>query len=165
MPPRVRKAALCVHVICSVGLIGAVCVFLALAITGLASEDVNILRAVYPAMDMATWAMIVPLCLGSLASGIVQSLGTEWGLLRHYWVVIKLLLSLFATIVLLLQTEAIGYVATMASREAFSATDLLAARTSLAAHATGGLVVLLTAVVLSIFKPRGITSYGATKRP
>jgi len=37
--------------------------------------------------------------LAALATGLVQSLGTEWGLLRYYWVLGKLFLTIFATIV------------------------------------------------------------------
>ena len=35
-------------------------------------------------------------------SGLVQSLGTEWGLFRYYWIVAKLSLTVVATMVLML---------------------------------------------------------------
>ena len=47
----------------------------------------------------------------SEALQLVQSLGTSWGLLRHYWVVIKLLITVFATILLLVHMQPVGHLA------------------------------------------------------
>jgi hypothetical protein len=44
----------------------------------------------------------VPLAFGSLVTGIVQSLGTPWGLIRHYWVALKLVITAFSTVILLI---------------------------------------------------------------
>jgi hypothetical protein len=97
-------------------------------------------------------------------TGLVQSLGTTWGLFRHYWVLAKLLLNALVTIVLLLQMEGISYVAAAAAETALSDTDLLGLRRSIVTHAAGGLLVLLVPVALSIYKPRGMTRYGWRKR-
>ena len=110
------------------------------------------------------WFVIVPLVAGSLLTGLVQSLGTTWGLFRHYWVVAKLLLTVLVTIVLLLQMEAISYLARVATETALSDTDFLGLRRSLVIHAAGGLLVLLVPVTLSIYKPRGMTRYGWRKQ-
>lgn len=85
MTPALRKLALTAHVVCAVGWIGAVAAFLALALAGLVSADAQAARAMYLAMDLTGWYVIVPLCLASLATGLVQALGTPWGLVRHYW--------------------------------------------------------------------------------
>src|SRR6266481_1345223 len=103
MAPRLRKFALTAHIASSVGLLGAIAGFLALAVAGLISQHAQMVRAAYPAMELTAWCVIVPLAFASLLTGIVQSLGTAWGLFRHYWVLAKLLLTTFATIVLLLQ--------------------------------------------------------------
>lgn len=58
---------------------------MALAVSGLTSADVQTVRAAYLAMDLIGWFVIVPLSLASLLTGLVQSLGTRWGLFRHYW--------------------------------------------------------------------------------
>ena len=92
MTPGVRKLALTVHIMTSIGWFGAVAGFLALAVAGLTSQDAQVVRGAYLAMDLITWFVIVPFCLASLLTGIVQSLGTPWGLFRHYWVVAKLIL-------------------------------------------------------------------------
>ena len=102
MTPGLRKFALTTHVTSSVGWLGAVGAFLALAIAGLISQDAQIVRAAYLAMHLTTWFVIVPFCLAALLTGIVQSLGTMWGLFRHYWVLVKFVLTLGATLLLLL---------------------------------------------------------------
>ena len=164
MPPQLRKFALAGHIACSVGMLGAIACFLALAVAGLASQDIQMIRAAYLAMDLTAWFVIVPLAFASLLIGIVQSLGTAWGLFRHYWVVAKLLLTVFATIVLLLQMKSIGYMARMAAETNFSGGDLFQARLSLVVHAGAGLLVLLVPLALSVYKPRGRTRYGTRKQ-
>src|SRR6266704_1743054 len=115
MTPGLRKFALTVHVSSSVGFLGAVAGFLALAVAGLTSQNAQIVRAAYLAMDLTGWFVIVPLCLASLLTGLVQSLGTTWGLFRHYWVLAKLSLTAIATVVLLLKMKLISYVAGVAA--------------------------------------------------
>ena len=160
MTPSLRKCALTAHITSSVGLLGAAASFLALAIAGLASQNAQMIRAAYLAMELAAWFVIVPLAFASLLTGIVQSIGTTWGLFQHYWVLAKLLLSVFVTIVLLLQMKLIGYLANVAANSILTSADLIEARLSLVVHAAGGLLVLLVPVALSVYKPRGITPYG-----
>ncbi|MEP9389973.1 hypothetical protein [Mesorhizobium sp. KR9-304] len=164
MTPGLRKIALTVHVASSVGSLGAVAGFLALAVAGLTSKDLQIVHAAYPAMELTAWFVIVPLVLASLLTGIVQSLGTPWGLFRHYWVLAKLLLNILVTIVLLLQLELIGYLADVSPETILSSADLRGLRMSPVIHATGGLLVLLVPVALSLYKPRGLTRYGWRKQ-
>lgn len=108
--------------------------------------------------------MIVPLAFASLLTGLIQSLGTTWGLFRHYWVLVKLLLTVFATLVLLVKMELIGSAARLAAEEVLSRADLRAAGIQLVVHAGGGLLVLLVPMVLSVYKPRGMTQYGRRKQ-
>lgn len=163
MAPTLRKVALIAHIISSVGSLGAVAAFLALAIAGLSSEDDQVVRSIYVAMDVIARTVIVPLVFASLVTGLIQSLGTTWGLFRHYWVLAKLLLTIFTATVLMLQMDGIAYIADMAAEIAFSTTDLLGLRLSLVVHAAGGLVVLLVTTTLSVLKPRGLTRYGWRK--
>jgi len=164
MPPGVRKLALTTHVMSSVGWLGAVAAFLALAIAGLTSQDALLVRAAYLAMEAVAWFVIVPFSLAALATGLVQSLGTTWGLFRHYWVLLKLLLTLVAAVVLFLQLEPISYLADVAAVRALAPDDLRTARISLVVHAGGGLLVLLVPLTLSVYKPRGRTRYGQRRR-
>lgn len=160
MPPRLRKITLIAHIVSSVGSLGAVAGFLALAIAGLSSENDQVMRSVYIATELVARSVIVPLVFASLVTGLVQSLGTTWGLFRHYWVLAKLLLTIFTAVVLMLQMSGIAHVAAVAADPGFASTDVLGLRRSLVVHAAGGLVVLLVTTTLSVLKPRGLTRYG-----
>lgn len=161
---RLRKFVLTAHVATSVGTLGAVAVFLVLSVVGLASENVQLVRAVYAAMDLTARIVILPFIVASLAIGIVQSLSTPWGLFRHYWVLVKLLLTIFTIVVLLLQLEGISHMAGVAAERELSPDELLGLRRSLRFHAAGGLLVLLLTTILSVYKPRGVTRYGWRKQ-
>src|ERR671915_105942 len=115
MTPRLRKFVLTAHITFSVGWLGAVVAYLALAIAALTSRDIQMVRAAYLSMELIGWFIIVPFSLAALLTGLVQSLGTQWGLFRHYWILVKFLLTVTATIVLLLHMPTIGRVARMAS--------------------------------------------------
>lgn len=164
MKPRLRKLALTAHVTSSVGWLGGVVVFLALAIAGLADHDGQTLRSTYPAMALTGWVVLVPLSLASLVTGLAQSLGTTWGLLRHYWVLVKLLMNVVATVVLLLYMRSVDYLADLAARPTLSSGDVGVLQSpSPVLHAGAALVVLLVAVTLSVYKPRGLTGIGRRK--
>jgi hypothetical protein len=163
MTPGLRKLALTAHVTSSVGWLGAVVGFLALAVAGLISADPQIVRAAYLAMEPIGWFALVPLALASLLTGLIQSLGTTWGLFRHYWVLFKLLINLFATIVLLLYMQTLDDFARVAADTSFTA-DLSELRSpSPALHAGAALLLLLVATTLGVYKPRGLTPYGRRK--
>lgn len=160
MTPGLRKFALTMHVTSSVGWFGAVASFLALAIAGLASQDAQMVRAAYLAMESISWFVIVPFSLASLLTGLVQSLGTHWGLFRHYWILVKLLLTVLATIILLVHMQPISYMAGVVAETTLSSTDLSRLRIQLLADAAAALFVLLLVTTLSVYKPWGMTAYG-----
>jgi hypothetical protein len=102
------------------------------------------------------------MAIASLLTGIVQSLGTPWGLFRHYWVLFKLLITVFATIVLLIYMETFSLMAGVA---ADPSADLDVVRNaSPGLHAALALLLLLVATVLAVYKPRGMTAYGRRKQ-
>jgi hypothetical protein len=160
MTPRLQKLALTAHTTFSVGWLGAVVAYLPLAIAGLSSPDVQLVRTAYLAMVLIIGFVIVPCSLGALLTGLVQSLGTEWGLFRHYWILVKFLLAIGATIVLLLHLPAVSRMSAAAAEMTLSSADLHAQRIQLLVHAAGGLLVLLAATTLSVYKPWGMTRYG-----
>jgi len=162
LSPRVRKLMLAVHVVTSVGLLGAVAAFFALAIAGLTIGDAQIVRGIYVMLDLLAWLVIVPLAAAALLVGLIESLGTRWGLVRHYWIVAKLTVTIVAIAVLLLQLPNIAYVAAAAAIQPLHQGDLSEARMSFIIHSGGGLMVLLIPTLLSIYKPRGRTGYGKT---
>jgi putative copper export protein len=160
MTPSVRKFLLTAHLVSSLGWIGAVVAYLALVVAALTSEDAETVRAAFRAMEL-TYFVLVPLAVASLLTGVVQALGTTWGLFRHYWVLSKLLLTVVATTVLLLHMPAVNSLAEAAAET--DRTDLPGAGHELL-HAGVGLLVLLTTAILGVYKPRGMTRYGLRKQ-
>ena len=156
MTPRLRKAALTAHIVCSVGWLGAILPYLALAIAGLTSRDEQMARAVFLSMEVIGWFIIVPISLAALSSGLVQALGTQWGLFRHWWILAKFLLTVVAVAILLQHMLDVSRVARMARETVLTSADF---RPELI-HAAGGLPVLAVVSALSVFKPWGMTPYG-----
>ncbi|MFF5218411.1 DUF2269 domain-containing protein [Micromonospora sp. NPDC000442] len=151
------------HAVTSLGWLGAVVVFLVLALAALRGDDPLVMRAACLAMDLAVRFAIVPLAVASLLSGVVSSLVSPWGLVRHWWVLIKLAIVVVATAVLIMQVEPVAALAdaTVASPPTADGMQWREAVVSLVVHAVGGLVILLTATVLAIYKPRGATGFAA----
>ncbi|HZR36119.1 MAG TPA: hypothetical protein VFA75_12125 [Nevskia sp.] len=164
LPPLLRKLALTVHVTASIGWIGAVAAFLALAVAGLASHDAQLVRAAYLAMALTTWWVIVPLAGASLLSGVVSSLGTRWGLFRYWWVLVKLVLTVFATAVLMVHTRPIDLLADAAADTAVFGADLHSAQLQMVIASGATLLLLLVLTALSVYKPQGVTRYGWRKQ-
>jgi len=161
MTPGLRKFALTAHVTSSVGWLGAVVAYLALAVAALIIQDGQTVRAAWIAMELTGWFVIVPLALASLLIGLVNALGTPWGLFRHYWVLVKFLLTVFATIILLLHMPTVSYLAGVAAET--DRANVFGLRGELI-HAGGGLLVLLVTTTLAVYKPRGMTRYGWRKQ-
>jgi hypothetical protein len=174
MKPRLRKLGVTAHVTFSVGWLGADAGFLALAIAGLISQDAQMVRAAYLAMDVIGWFVIVPFSFGALLTGLVLALGTPWGLFRHYWILAKFLLTIVAIVVLLVHTNAMREAASRVSGvagETFSGLRAHLAASGAGGHlgdvqmqlavaAGAGLLVLLTTTTLGVYKPWGKTPYG-----
>lgn len=164
MSPPLRRFALTAHITSSVGWMGAVACFLALAIAGLTSQQPERVQAAYLAMEMVCWAVIVPLSLLSPATGIAQSLWTPWGLFKHYWVAVKLVVSLPCTAILLLHMLPIAKLAAAAFQGALAADAMHDLRVQLIADSAVAIVALLFTTALAIYKPGGLTSK-AESRP
>lgn len=160
LSPNMRKFLLTAHVATSAGLLGSIASFLVLSIAGITTENIAVVRSVYPAMQLIAQFVIVPLAFCSLLTGVVQALGTPWGLFRHYWVLIKLLITVFATVILLIKMRLVEAAASMAVGVTLPDAALHAAGMQLTVHAAAGLLVLLIPMVLSTYKPKGLTKYG-----
>jgi hypothetical protein len=159
MSPPLRKFVLTAHIGFSVGWLGAAAAYLALDWTVATSRDVQTLRSAWIAMGSIASQVIFPLALLSLLTGLVVSLGTKWGLFRHWWVLISLLLTLFAVVVLLSESGHISRTAAIAADPATSAEAILTLPNTLP-HSIGGIVVLLVIQTMNVYKPRGLTAYG-----
>lgn len=159
-----RKLVRTAHVIVTVGWLGAVASFFVLSIVGLTGQDVQVVRAVYIAMGLITWYIILPLSfIPLLITGPLLSLGTPWGLFRHYWILAKLLINVLSTLILLVHLQPISYLSRIATEGTLSsANDPVQIQMVVASGAA--LVALLVATGLAVYKPRGMTAYGWRKQ-
>ncbi|MGJ6964356.1 hypothetical protein ACSDR0_20825 [Streptosporangium sp. G11] len=164
MPPPVRKAVLTLHVAISVGWLGLDLGLLTLGITALTTGDPELLRASYLAMDVFADTLIVPVSLGALLTGALLCLGTSWGFVRYYWVLIKLVTTLAAATASVLALRShIETAATKVSKtlpaEPFSL-GLGGVDRVLVVAPSVALALYALNVALSVFKPFGRTPYG-----
>lgn len=160
LSPGWRKLLLVLHVLSTLGWIGAAATFLALAVFGLNGEDPAVARSTYVSLDIIARTTIVPLAFFSILTGLIQGLGTKWRLFRHYWVAAKLVITTLAAVVLLSVIEPLRHMADIARDPALDLETIDADRRALVTHAAGGIVTLLVPTVLSIYKPSGLTPYG-----
>jgi hypothetical protein len=157
MPPGLRRAALAVHIVSSVGWIGAAAGYLVLGVVAGVSEEALTIRAAWIGMELIGWLAVVPLGCLALLTGLVMSLGTPWGLVRHYWVLIAFVLTVLSLIVLILHMPTVTAGANLAHTINDRAVAELGGDVL---HPALGLVILVVVAVLNVYKPRGVTPYG-----
>jgi len=163
MPPLLRKFVLTAHITFAVGWLGAVAGFLALAIFGLKSQDAPIMNSAYLGMDLIARFVILPLSFAPLVTGPILSLGTPWGLFRHYWILAKLVITVLSTIILLIHMKPISHLSHLTMDEALAGADPNL-RIQMVAASGAALVALILATALAVYKPRGMTAYGWRKQ-
>lgn len=153
--PGLRKLALTLHIAVSVAFPGAVACFFALALAALGA-DTEAAHAAYLAMQWMTSLVIMPLCFAALISGLVSSLGTPWGLVRYWWIIVKLLVTAFSTIALIIHLRPIELMA-----DAIPNAEMMKTQIQLVLASGAALLALIFVTALSVYKPRGLTRYGA----
>ncbi|MGH3564551.1 MAG: hypothetical protein ACRDRH_00675 [Pseudonocardia sp.] len=159
MRPPARKVWLTLHVGFSVGWLGAALAMVVLSVVGATTSDLALRHYAYAFMHVFDLTIVIPLVLLSIITGLVVSLGTQWGLVKHWWVTIKFGISL-------------GIVATAAVWENFlvrglaeetaanPALDAAGRDWQLAACMIAFVIALWTATTLSVVKPGGRTRWG-----
>jgi hypothetical protein len=159
LPARARNSIVVVHVVVSVSWLALMLCLLILATTALVTNDADTLRTAYRAMGMLGDALITPLSLLTLVSGVLLALGTPWGLLRHYWVSTKFGLTLAATLASIFALTARLHEAVDAVARhpvgPISAMDLGFIRYNMVIVPAVALFLYLANVILSVFKPWG----------
>lgn len=166
--PNLRKAALTVHLLCAVGWFGAVAAYLALALTGLGSAEPQPARACYVAMALIGWGVILPASAAALLSGTLLALGTAWGVTRHWWVLLKLGMTLLAAAALIVHLQPTRLMAETVMAHDLMPGELARARLQLVVAPALALILLAFNAALGVAKPRGLTPLArrlATKRP
>ena len=161
LTPTARKWLLVTHIIVSVGWLGINVGDLALAITGLTTDDPDLQHAVFPALYVVGGTLLIPFSLLALASGVSLAWFTRWGLFQHRWVVVKLVLTVIAVVLIpvSLLPGLRDLSALMADTPADQLADLGRDGPSLLVAGLVSTTMYTTNVVLSVLKP-----WGRTKR-
>jgi len=128
------------------------------------SREPQIVRGSYLAMELTGWYVIVPFCLASLVTGLVVSLGTPWGLFRHYWVLVKFLITVISALILFGFTQTLSSLGDLAADATLSMYELRNLKQSPVLHSGGGLLAIFVATILAVYKPWGMTPYGRRER-
>src|SRR5436190_16899486 len=84
LSPRARKWLVATHVLVGVGWFGIVLAKLVLEIVVLAASDQDVARTGYVFMAELDRTVFPPAAIVTLITGIVLSVGTTWGLFRHW---------------------------------------------------------------------------------
>lgn len=160
MTPRSRKWLLVAHIVVSVGWLGAILPYLAIAAAGFTSQSSQQVRAAFAAMSFLGWNILVPLSVAALVTGLVQSLATRWGFTRYWWILAKLALTIASVAILFRHMQLVAHIA---ADTAIDSASIARLRFEFLLHPTGGLIVLLVITVLSVFKPWGTTPFAFRK--
>jgi hypothetical protein len=151
-----RRLLLTLHIALSVGWLGASMGMLTLAIAARAGGHAH---AAYWAMHLLADVLLVPLSVGVLLVGVLGAATTPWGLLRHRWVLVKLVATCAAVLLSLLALPAMTEIAYRAATEhAVAAERSAGIRLIIAGAVSVSLYLSLTAI--SVLKPWGRTARG-----
>lgn len=163
LSPPWRKTVLVLHIVCGVGWMGLDIALLMLAATAFRTSDAEVAFSSYRAMAVAFPGPVLVLSTGMVLTGLLLGWGTHWGLLRSWWVLVKLVLALvmMALVVFSLAPTLTGIPALLTT--GLSADELRASLGELPATLLFPPVVsflmLATAVILLVFKPWGLTPW------
>ncbi|WP_202919226.1 hypothetical protein [Saccharothrix deserti] len=145
MKSKARKSWLLVHVISSVGWLGVTIGMLVLALAAFDAPQL------YQAMELLGDLVVLPLALAALTTGVVLSVGTKWGLVKHKWVLVKFALTVIAVVATTFSLRSGLHEAADGAVGTAGADVLVASCVSLTLY--------IFNTVLSVFKPWGRTRW------
>lgn len=160
LSPNARRAVLLTHILAGVGWFGSVVAYLCLSATGLLTTDRKLAEACYLAMDVIGWRVVVPLSAVVVLAGLTQGAGTAWGLARHWWVLLKLLMTILAAGALLMHMRPTSILAVAARAGRLADPDLQGLRFELVLAPGLALLLLGFNAALGVVKPKGVTPFG-----
>lgn len=153
--PGLRKAVLVVHILSAAAWIGIDVMVAVLVAVGGLGDDPAVQGVAYQALGRFVVTPMLAAGLTCLASGLVLGLGSKWGLVRYWWVAVKLVLNVvLCTLIIVLLRPGMT--------EVRDAGEALAAGAPTTADLSGlffppavSLTALTIAITLSVFKPWG----------
>jgi hypothetical protein len=152
---RARKATLVLHIASAGVWLGLDAVMAVLVVTSIVTDDVTTRAVCYQALELVTvWPMTVA-GVTCLVTGVVLGLGTVYGLVRYWWVAVKLVLNVVLTVLVLVSLRpGIEEIADRGER-LLDGEAVVTAIGDLAFPPIVSPTALMIAVVLSVFKPWG----------
>lgn len=94
MERRVRQVWMVLHIISSIGWLGIILAAIALSVAGMTTDDLQQANSLYAAMEVLASTFFLPGTLLLVVTGVVLGLGTKWGLVKWWWVAVKLFIGL-----------------------------------------------------------------------
>ncbi|MCG8928000.1 hypothetical protein [Lentzea sp. CC55] len=152
---RARKAVLLVHVLSAAAWLGIDLAFGILVVVALSTEDTAVAGIAVGAVDLfAIWPMFGASAV-CMTSGVVLGLGSKYGLVRYWWVALKLFLNVGMSLLIAFALRP-GVAEAARIGERMLAGDPSAVLPSGLAHpVVVAPTLLLFAYFLSVFKPWG----------
>lgn len=158
LTPAWRKALLALHIVAGVGWMGFDVALGILLFTAKTTADGSLAASCYTAVALVVPPVLPALSLGMLSTGLALGLGTAWGLLRYWWVAIKLVMAIVMTALVFFLL--VPSVSGMSAPEAGASAEAVRAAlgrlpTQLLFPPVVSFLMLAFAVGLSVFKPWG----------
>jgi hypothetical protein len=157
LTPAMRKSVMVLHAITGIGWMGVDIALFVLLITARTTDDATLVVSGFNAIRIIVPVAVPPLSLGILVTGLILGWGTPWGLVRHWWVLVKLILSLIMTVLVFLSLVPAASSIPVLSATPMSADAVRAGLGSLPTQLMFPPIVsflmLGVATILSIFKP------------
>ncbi|WP_433463238.1 hypothetical protein [Spirillospora sp. CA-128828] len=158
---RARRVWLTLHVGISVGWLGLALAMTTLAVAGATAEDRAVRHGAYELMHVFDLAIVIPSMVMAIITGLVVSLGTPWGVIKHWWVLLKLVIALVIPVMAIVQST---WIKELQTRTADPAADPGGTGLTLILCILLYTALLWTAVILSVFKPGKKTRWARTGR-
>jgi len=156
---RTRRVLVFVHVVVSLGWMGAGAANVVLTTTAAAAGDPQVWRVCYLMVQTIDAWLVIPGAFAALVTGVVLAVLTPWGLAQHWWVLVKLVLTVG---VIVFSTFFVG-VWVEESIAAGLAPSPVARALAIGPLASIGAFLLMTWA--SVAKPWGRTPWSAARPP
>lgn len=155
LAPRVRKAVLTLHIVSAGAWIGVDVLVAVLAGVGLGGGSGAVRGLALRALAEFVVAPMLVSALVCLGSGLLLGLATKWGLVRYWWVAVKLVMNVLLCVLIVVALRP-GMADVGAAGAAIEAGRAPVADISfLVFPPTVSLTMLVVATVLSVYKPGG----------
>jgi hypothetical protein len=152
---QARRTVLVVHLVSVGAWIGMDVVLALLVFTAFLTDDPYTAGLSYQALGLfAVWPLFGA-GLVCLASGVVLGLGTGYGLVRYWWVAVKLVLNVLLSTLVLIALRPTIDLAVVQGRELMDGERLAATLGDLIYPPIVSPLALLIAMLLAVFKPWG----------